>query len=192
MKLVCFLNWIRGDITMKGNRLDDVDRRILSDLQANGRITNIELSRRAGISAPPCLRRVRALEREGFIQGYHAEIDPKSLGYDVTVFAMVGLESQAEADLETFEQRCIEWPLVRECHMLAGEVDFLLKVVAHDWDEYQKFLTNELISATNVSQVKSSLSIRARKLLPRVPFENSKDYLDSFSLILVAEILPTS
>ena len=152
-------------------KLDDIDQRILADLQDDGRMTNVELARRAGISAPPCLRRVRALERDGYIQGYHADLDAKSLGFDVTVFAMVGLNSQAENDLLAFEKRCAEWPMVRECHMLAGEADFLLKIVARDWDAYQNFLTGSLTAAPNVAHVKSSLAIRAGKVLPGVPME---------------------
>ena len=152
-------------------RLDDIDQRILADLQDDGRMTNVELARRAGISAPPCLRRVRALERDGYIQGYHANLNAKSLGFDVTVFAMVGLNSQAENDLRTFEKRCADWPMVRECHMLAGEADFLLKVVARDWDAYQSFLTGSLTAAPNVAHVKSSLAIRAGKVQPGVPME---------------------
>lgn len=111
-------------------RLDPIDRLILSELQANGRMTNVELAKRVGISAPPCLRRVRALEEQGFINGYHAQVDERSLGFEVKVFAMVGLQSQAEADLSAFEELCKNWPLVRECHMLNGEVDFMLKCVA--------------------------------------------------------------
>ena len=159
---------------MKRVRLDAVDYRILADLQAYGRITNVELAQRAGISAPPCLRRVRALEHEGFITGYHAELDSKALGFDVTVFALVGLESQAESDLTAFEKKCTNWPLVRECYMLAGEVDFLLKIVARDWEEYQTFLTGELTSAANVSNVKSSLSVRTSKATPNVPFDSDR------------------
>lgn len=150
-------------------KLDRIDRNILSDLQANGRMTNVELARRAGISAPPCLRRVRALEAAGFIRGYHADLEPKSLGYNVIVFAHVGLSSQAEADLDAFEALIREWPEVRECHMLAGETDFLLKVVAEDWDDYQRFLTTQLTAAPNVSHVKSALSIRVSKSAPGVP-----------------------
>jgi DNA-binding Lrp family transcriptional regulator len=150
-------------------KLDRIDRRILQDLQADGRMTNVELSRRAGISAPPCLRRVRALERAGYIQGYHADVDAKALGYNVTVFAQVGLASQAEPDLEAFEELVRGWPEVRECHMLAGEVDFLLKVVAPDWDAYQRFLTEKLTAAPGVSHVKSALSIRPSKFEPGVP-----------------------
>ena len=154
---------------MRRVKLDRIDRRILADLQAEGRITNVELARRAGISAPPCLRRVRALEQAGFIRGYHADLDAPSLGFGVTVFAQVGLASQAEHDLRAFETLVQGWPEVRECHMLAGEADFLLKIVAETWDEYQKFLTTRLTSAPNVSHVKSMMVFRTAKQLPGVP-----------------------
>lgn len=134
-------------------------------------MTNVELARRAGISAPPCLRRVRALEEAGFIRGYHAEVAPEALGYGVCVFAQVGLSSQAESDLKAFEKLVGEWPLVRECHMLAGEFDFLLKVVAEDWDAYQRFLTQQLTAAPAVAHVKSALAIRSSKQQPGVPIE---------------------
>lgn len=154
---------------MQKVKLDKIDRQILHHLQAEGRITNVELSKRAGISAPPCLRRVRALEEAGYIKSYHATLDPKALGFHVTVFAQVGLSSQAEPDLEAFEQTVQNWPEVRECFMLAGETDFLLKVAAADWDAYQTFLTTKLTAAPNVNLVKSSLSIRAAKSEPGVP-----------------------
>jgi len=156
---------------MQRVKLDRIDRRILHDLQDNGRITNVELSKRAGISAPPCLRRVRALQEAGYIRGYHAALDPKLLGFHVTVFAQVGLTSQAEPDLEAFEATVRRWPEVRECYMLAGETDFLLKIVAADWDAYQQFLTAKLTAAPNVSHVKSALSIRAAKARPGVPID---------------------
>ena len=88
---------------MPGNRLDPIDRKILAELQADGRMTNVELAKRVGISAPPCLRRVRTLEEQGFIRGYHAEVDPRELGFEVQVFVSVGLQSQAEIDLRAFE-----------------------------------------------------------------------------------------
>ncbi|OSQ38478.1 Lrp/AsnC family transcriptional regulator [Thalassospira mesophila] len=156
---------------MQRVKLDRIDRRILRDLQEDGRMTNVELARRAGISAPPCLRRVRALEEAGFIQGYHADVDAQALGYNVTVFALVGLSSQAEHDLRGFEKRAADWPEVRECHMVAGDMDFLLKIVSHSWDEYQKFLTTELTVAENVNHVKSALSIRTAKSQPGVPID---------------------
>ena len=156
---------------MRRVKLDRIDRRILRDLQADGRMTNVDLAKRAGISAPPCLRRVRALEESGYIRGYHADINPEALGFGVTVFAQVGLTSQAETDLKAFEDLVRTWPEVRECHMLAGETDFLLKIVAKDWEAYQTFLTTRLTTAPHVSHVKSALAIRSAKLLPGVPIE---------------------
>lgn len=153
------------------SRLDSIDRKILAELQADGRMTNVELARRVGISAPPCLRRVRTLEEQGYITGYHADVDARVLGFEVQVFAMVGLQRQAEADLTAFEARCRDWPLVRECHMLNGEVDFILKCVAPDLSSFQSFLTSELLTTPNVGSVKTSLVIRIAKDEPGVPFD---------------------
>ena len=160
---------------MPSHKLDAIDRMILKELQEDGRMTNVELASRVGISAPPCLRRVRALEEQGFIQGYHAAVDARELGFEVQVFAMVGLQSQAEVDLSAFEARCREWPLVRECHMLNGEVDFILKCVAPDLSSFQRFLTEELTAAPNVISVKTSLVIRGAKDDPGVPFDVLED-----------------
>ena len=156
---------------MAGSKLDPIDRHILAELQADGRMTNVELAKRVGISAPPCLRRVRTLEEAGYIKGYHADIDARELGFEVQVFAMVRLQSQAEADLAAFEERCRNWPLVRECHMLNGEIDFILKCVAPDLSTFQHFLTSELTSADNVASVKTSLVIRCAKDEPGLPFD---------------------
>ena len=156
---------------MVTTRLDPIDRMILSELQADGRMTNVELAKRVGISAPPCLRRVRALEEAGLIRGYHADVNDRELGFEVQVFAMVGLESQAEVELSAFEEKCRSWPLVRECHMLNGEVDFILKCVAPDLSTFQSFLTGELLSTPNVASVKTSLVIRGAKDEPGVPFD---------------------
>ncbi len=156
---------------MAGSKLDPIDRMILAELQSDGRMTNVELAKRVGISAPPCLRRVRTLEEQGYIRGYHADIDARSLGFEVQVFAMVGLQSQAEADLSRFEERCRNWPLVRECHMLNGEVDFILKCAAPDLSTFQTFLTEQLTAAENVASVKTSLVIRGAKDEPGVPFD---------------------
>ena len=162
---------------MPATRLDEIDRKILAELQADGRMTNAELAKRVGISAPPCLRRVRTLEESGYIQGYHAKVDARELGFEVQVYAMVGLQSQAEADLSAFEARCRAWPLVRECHMLNGEVDFILKCVAPDLSTFQRFLTEELTAAENVGSVKTSLVIRGAKDEPGVPFDVLEDRL---------------
>ncbi|MCF8485325.1 MAG: Lrp/AsnC family transcriptional regulator [Rhodobacteraceae bacterium] len=162
---------------MAGSKLDPIDRHILAELQADGRMTNVELAKRVGISAPPCLRRVRTLEEAGYVRGYHADVDPRELGFEVQVFAMVRLQSQAEADLSTFEARCRAWPLVRECHMLNGEIDFILKCVAPDLSSFQGFLTGELLKAENVANVKTSLVIRCAKDEPGVPFDVLEDRL---------------
>jgi len=156
---------------MSGTKLDAIDRKILRELQDDGRITNVELSRRVGISAPPCLRRVRSLEATGLIEGYHARVNARALGYEVTVFAMVSLKSQAEPDLRAFEELVLSWPMVRECHMLNGEIDFLLKCVSPNLLTFQNFLTGSLTAAPNVASVKTSLEIRAAKEQPGVPFE---------------------
>jgi DNA-binding Lrp family transcriptional regulator len=156
---------------MPGHKLDPIDRHILAELQADGRMTNVELARRVGISAPPCLRRVRALEEAGYIRGYHADVNPRELGFEVQVFAQVSLKSQAEVELSAFEARCRAWPLVRECHMLNGEVDFILKCVAPDLPTFQTFLTEELTAAPNVAGVRTSLVIRGAKDDPGVPFD---------------------
>jgi DNA-binding Lrp family transcriptional regulator len=156
---------------MRSARLDVTDWRILRKLQEDGRITNVELAQRVGISAPPCLRRVRALEEAGIIKGFSALLDAKALGFDVTAFAMVGLHSQAEADLIAFEERARSSPIVRDCYMLSGEIDFVLKCVATDLSTFQDFIIHELTAAPNVASVKTSLVIRASKHAAGVPIE---------------------
>jgi len=149
--------------------LDRIDRQILSLLQADGRMTNVELADRVGLTAPPCLRRVRALEENGVISGYHADLDAGTLGYPITVFAMVSLKSQAERDLAAFEAHVATIPEIRECHMLNGEIDFILKIVASDLRSFQDILTTHLTPAPNVASVKTSLTIRTSKHEPGIP-----------------------
>jgi DNA-binding Lrp family transcriptional regulator len=148
--------------------LDAIDRRILAELQTDGRMTNVELARRAGISAPPCLRRVRRLEEAGVIRGYHADSDPQKLGWEITFFAVVGLESQKEAVLSGFEKLVADWPEVRECHMIRGGGDFLLKLVARD-TAHENQLTQHLTGAANVSRVQTLQTIRTSRNLAGVP-----------------------
>ena len=156
---------------MKKPRVDNIDLEIISALQEDGRMTNVDLAKRVGVSAPPCLRRVRALEEAGFISGYHAQVDAPLLGFGVTVFAMVGLHSQAETDLRAFEASVDEWPEVRECHMLNGDIDFILKCVAPDLASFQEFLTEKLTPAPNVAHVRTSLTIRQSKQAAGVPLD---------------------
>jgi len=156
--------------------LDPIDRQILRELQTDGRMTNVELAGRVGLTAPPCLRRVRTLEEEGTIRGYHADLDAARLGYGITVFAMVSLKTQAEADLQSFEAHVASLDPVRECHMLNGEIDFMLKIVAHDLQEFQAFLTTHITPAPNVAGVKTSLTIRTSKSQPGVPVRTEDTY----------------
>lgn len=149
--------------------LDTLDWRILKELQADGRMTNIALASKIGLSAPPCLRRVRALEEAGLIAGYTAIVDEEALGFTLAAFAMVRLHNQAEADLRSFENRVLGWPIVREAHMLSGESDFMLKCTARDLTAFQNFVLNELTSAPNVASVKTFLTIRRAKREPGVP-----------------------
>jgi DNA-binding Lrp family transcriptional regulator len=148
---------------------DAIDYQIMALLQDNGRMTNVELAERVGLTAPPCLRRVRALEERGAIQGYYARLNPEALGFTLTVFAMVSLRSQAEADLAAFERHVTAIPEVRECHMLNGDIDFILKIVDTDLTAFQKLLTGQLVTAPGVESVKTSLTIRTAKALPGVP-----------------------
>jgi DNA-binding Lrp family transcriptional regulator len=148
--------------------LDAIDRRILAELQDDGRMTNVELARRADITAPPCLRRVRRLEEAGVIRGYHADTDPAQLGWEIMFFAIVGLESQKEAVLSAFEEMVAGWPEVRECHMIRGGGDFLLRLVARD-TAHQNQLTQRLTGAPSVSRVQTLQTIRTSRNLAGVP-----------------------
>ncbi len=154
---------------MSRMKLDRIDRKILHDLQKNGRTTNVDLARHAGISAPPCLRRLRALEENGIIKGYHARLDEATLGYGITGFVLVKLVSQADADLKKFNARLAEWPEVREAYLIAGDMDYMLKIAAKDWEQYQTFLTTHLNSAENVTSIKSSMVVKEAKYEAGVP-----------------------
>jgi DNA-binding Lrp family transcriptional regulator len=148
--------------------LDETDLRILAELQADGRMTNVELARRADITAPPCLRRVRRLEETGVIRGYHADTDPQKLGWEIVFFAVVGLESQKEGVLRGFEEMVSGWPEVRECHMIRGGGDFLLRLVARD-TAHENQLTQRLTSAASVARVQTLQTIRTSRSLAGVP-----------------------
>jgi DNA-binding Lrp family transcriptional regulator len=155
--------------TLELPEIDAIDRRILAELQNDGRMTNVELARRAAISAPPCLRRVRRLEEDGIIRGYHADTDPHKLGWAIIFFAVVGLESQKETVLSEFEALVGAWPEVRECHMIRGGGDFLLKLVARD-TAHENQLTQRLTGASHVSKVQTLQTIRTSRCLAGVPF----------------------
>ena len=158
------------DIMSDNAQLDEIDRRILLELQQDGRMTNVELARRAGISPPPCLRRVRRLEEAGYIQGYYAQTDGQRLGWQIAFFAIVGLESQKQAILTEFEQLVAGWPEVRECHMIRGGGDFLIKLVARD-AAHENQLTARLTAAPHVARVQTLQTIRTSRALAGVPMD---------------------
>ncbi|MEJ6783836.1 Lrp/AsnC family transcriptional regulator [Aminobacter sp. Piv2-1] len=143
--------------------LDAIDWKILRELQDDGRMTNVELSRRVGISAPPCLRRVKRLEDEGIILRYRAALNAPALGMDVVAFCLVGLNRQSEADLRSFAERTRNWPIVRSAWMVSGESDFMLHCVAPDLGSFQSFVIDELTSSPNVDTVRTALTIRQVK-----------------------------
>ncbi len=157
---------------MKHVKLDRIDLRILRELQKDGRITNVDLAKLVGISAPPCLRRVRALEEAGYIRGYHADVASEKLGYGITVFTQVSLANHAESDLLAFAKLAESWPQIRECYMMTGDADFMIKIVAEDWEGFQRFLTTQLAAAPNVSHVKSAPAVRRTKYEPGVPIDD--------------------
>ncbi len=155
-------------MTMK---LDDIDKRILHDLQEDGRLTNVELSKRCNISAPPGLRRVRQIEEAGYIKSYHAVIDPQQMGYNVLILAQVSLKNQSDNDLRKFEGLVDTWPMVRECYLVSGGSDYFMKIYAKDWDDYQNFHTNVLSKVDLISQIRTSLVIRESKNVAGIPLE---------------------
>lgn len=150
-------------MTTRPIKLDAIDRNILRTLQAHGRKSNIDLAEEVGLSAPPCLRRVKILEEEGFIKGYHAELNPEKIGFKVVVFAKISLQTNSDEDLDAFEALLAGWPMVREAHMLAGDDDYLLKVVAESWEHYQGFVTSQLANAPNVAKLSSTLVVKISK-----------------------------
>jgi DNA-binding Lrp family transcriptional regulator len=150
-------------MTTRPIKLDAIDRNILRTLQETGRKSNIDLAEEVGLSAPPCLRRVKILEEEGFIKGYHAELNPEKIGFKVVVFAKISLQTNSDDDLDAFEALLAEWPMVREAYMLAGDDDYLLKVVAESWEHYQGFVTSQLANAPNVAKLSSTLVVKTTK-----------------------------
>ena len=149
-------------------QLDDIDRRILTELQNDGRMTNVELAGRAGISPPPCLRRVRRLEESGLIRGYHADTDPQKLGWQIQFFAIIGLESQRQTVLDSFTTMIAGWDEVRECHMIRGGGDFLVRFLARD-AAHENDITEKLIAAPQVAKVQTLQTIRTMIMQAGVP-----------------------
>ncbi len=148
--------------------LDAIDLKILRELQRDGRMTNVELAERVGVSAPPCLRRVRKLEEAGIIEGYHAMLNAPRLGFDLVAFCMVGLKHQSDSNLKAFAAATEGWPMVRQAWMVSGESDYLLHCVAENLTSFQDFVIEVLTATENVDTVRTMLTIRQVKKLDLV------------------------
>lgn len=152
--------------------LDDIDQRILSSLQEDGRITNHELAERVGLSPSPCLRRVRQLEEGGLITGYVALLDPAALGLTVTAFVRVRLDQQGDRHLAVFEAAVADLPEVMECYLMTGESDYQLRVVVASLSEFEDFLRQKLTPIAVVAQVTTSFALRPVVYRTALPFAN--------------------
>lgn len=149
--------------------LDEIDRRILRTLQRHGRIQNIELAETVGLSPSPCLRRVRMLEEAGVIERYVALLDASKIGKGLTVFARVWLTGQDADTVDHFTEEVRRLPEVVECHLMAGECDFLLRVVVADIDAYRRFQVDHLTRIKGVQSVKTEIPIQKIKLTSELP-----------------------
>ena len=155
---------VKGKTVLRAD-LDAIDIKILRELQQDGRMTNVELAERVGISAPPCLRRVRKLEEAGIIEGYHALLNGPKLGFDLVAFCMIGLKRQSDTDLKSFAARAQTWPIVREAWMVSGDSDFLLRCTAENLSIFQNFVIEVLTADEHVDTVRTMLTIRQVKRL---------------------------
>ena len=153
----------------RSGKPDTLDWKILKELQREGRLSNVDLAARVGLSPPPTLRRVQALEEAGYISGYRARLAGEKLGYGTEVIALVGLKSQAEDQMRDFERRVSAWPIVRECYAVSGNADYVLKCVGRDLQSIQSFLMGALAKAPNVESVKTSIILHTAKDEAGVP-----------------------
>ena len=154
---------------MPKTSLDAIDRRILAVLQENARVSNVELAESAGVSASPCWRRVRELERTGVISRYVTLVDPAALGLPVSVFIQVSLEKQVESALEIFENAILQRPEVMECYLMTGDADYMLRVVVADLEAYERFLMDHLTRVPAVANIRSSFALKQVKYRTVLP-----------------------
>ncbi|WP_439614400.1 Lrp/AsnC family transcriptional regulator [Reyranella sp.] len=157
---------------MPNDDLDAIDRRILAALQADGRLSNVDLAEKIGLSPSPCLRRVNRLEREGYVEGYRAMLGRRRIGLGLTVFVGVKIDGHADDRATTFEQEVVACPEVVSCHMVAGDADYLLEVTVSDLDAYQRFLVGKLLNLPLVREVKSTIAIQTLKAGGALPLEH--------------------
>jgi DNA-binding Lrp family transcriptional regulator len=162
-------------ISSQAAALDDIDRRILTALQENARVSNVELAEKVGVSPSPCWRRVRDLEQKQVISRYVTLLNPASIGLPVSVFVQVSLERQVEHALEEFERAVTGWPEVMECYLMTGDADYLLRVVAADLDAYHRFLVDHVTRVPGVSSIKSSFALKQVKYRTALPLNDENE-----------------
>ena len=154
---------------MLNNNLDEIDLRILDQMQGDARLSNVDLAERVGLSPSPCLRRLRKLESDGVIQGYMTFVDQVKVGLPVSVFISVALKEQSESALEEFETSVSALPQVMECYLMTGTADYLLRVVTQDLSDYERFLKNHLTRIPAIASIQSSFALKQvsyRAVLP--------------------------
>ena len=149
--------------------LDATDRRILTVLQKQGRITNAELSEVVNLSPSACHRRVQRLEEEGYIAAYVALLDARKMGRMTTVFVEITLQSQADDLLDAFEREVARVPDLLECHLMAGTADYLLKIMAEDTEDFARIHRQRLAKLPGVAQMHSSFSLRTVAFTTALP-----------------------
>ncbi len=159
---------------MPKQALDEIDRRILENLQNDARMANVTLAEKVGLSPSPCLRRVGRLEKTGVIKGYATLVDAEAAGLPVSIFVNVTLEKQVEGALETFENDIRAQPEVMECYLMTGDFDYLLRVVTADLQAYERFLMEHLTRVPGVASIKSSIALKQVAYRTALPIAQSK------------------
>jgi Lrp/AsnC family leucine-responsive transcriptional regulator len=157
---------------MPKSELDAIDCRIIAALQANGRLTNVELAEQVGLSPSPCLRRVKRLEREGYIEAYRAMLGRGRIGLGFTVFVGVKVDGHADERINAFEAAVLALPEVVACHIVSGEADYLIEVVVPDLEHYQRFLLGNLLNLPMVKEVRSNIAIQTLKAAAPLPLDH--------------------
>ena len=152
--------------------LDAIDRRIIAALQADGRLTNVELAGSVGLSPSPCLRRVKRLEREGYIEAYRAVLQRGRIGLGLTVFVGVKIADHANDRAEAFQEAIVAMPEIVACHLVAGDVDYLLEVVVPDLERYQRYLVGKLLGLSIIREVRSAIAIQTLKAGAPLPLDH--------------------
>ncbi len=157
---------------MPESELDTIDRAIVAALQADGRLSNVDLAARIGLSPSPCLRRVKRLEREGYIEAYRAMLQRRRIGLGLTVFVGIKIEGHADARADALQEAIVAMPEIVACHMVSGEADYLIEVVVPDLEHYQRFLLGKLLSLPIIKEVRSNIAIQTLKTAAPLPLDH--------------------